>query len=196
MTITISQAFAQWQELASDLPQDDDVMLSESWNDYTDSLCKDGDLTGLQYHYCPGYGDSADIPGDDFEEECAFLLEAMGVNFSAKQIDKRTDGLMQDSATHWEVTFSRAGQTLHTQYSMGSAHTGMPKETDVFNCLLMDTADWLEDGFENWAEMLGYDSDSRKAEKIYNACKETAYGLARLFKPSELSDLRELFSNV
>lgn len=195
MAITIAKAFTQWQELAAELPQDDEVMLSESWNNYTDSLCKDGELTALQYHYCPGYGDSADIPGADFEAECAFLLEAMGVKFSAKQIAKRTDGLMQASATHWEVTFARAGQTLHANYSMGAAHTGMPKETDVFHCLLND-ADGVDELFETWADNLGYDSDSRQAEKIYNACKETAYGLARLFKPSELSDLREIFSEI
>lgn len=194
MTITIAQAFAQWQEIAADLPQDDTRMLSESWNAYTDSLCKDGDLTDLQYHHCPAFDDTANIPGDDLSSDCEFLLSEMGVTFLATQVARRKDGLMQDAATHWEVVISRCGQNMQVLYSMGAAHTGVPSDVDVFNCVLRD-ADGVDESFEEWAENLGYDTDSRKAYAIWEACKETAYGLTRLFKPSELSDLRELLSD-
>lgn len=48
---------------------------------------------------------------------------------------------------------------------------------DVLQSLAMDwqsvDSDYC-DGFEDWAESLGYDTDSRKAESIFNHCRETA----------------------
>lgn len=78
--ISLSQAFAQWQELAADIPQDDAPMLAESWNDYTDSLCKDGALCDLQYHYAPVYrcigdnGESFDYTATAWQSGGAFAI--------------------------------------------------------------------------------------------------------------------------
>lgn len=196
--ITIAQAFTQWKDGAGmgspfDIFGKDDLpALAESWNNYTDGLCKDGQLTDLQYHYCPAWDD--EMPGDSWGEEGAFLLEAMGVQFDFASVIERPDGLMTDSATHWRYNIKRGDRVISGYYSMGAAHTGEPDNADVFNCLLSDTSDWMDDGFEDWAEMLGYDPDSRKAEKIYNGCKQTKTDLERMFTSSELADLREVFA--
>ena len=49
--------------------------------------------------------------------------------------------------------------------------------------------------FEDFCADLGYDTDSRKAEKTWQACKVTAVGLSQLFSDGMLRDLRELFED-
>jgi len=59
-------------------------------------------------------------------------------------------------------------------YSKGVGHEGTPPEiTEVLNCLQLDAAilDQASD-FEDWAAGLGYDPDSRAAERIYSGCIE------------------------
>ena len=61
-------------------------------------------------------------------------------------------------------------------YSMGIGHRDKqdnpirPKVRDVLECLLMGTNCLDYDTFEDWAENFGYDTDSRSAERGYNAC--------------------------
>jgi hypothetical protein len=65
-----------------------------------------------------------------------------------------------------------------------------PSVVDVLSSLLMD-GDVLDyAGFEDWASNFGYDEDSRKAEKIYRDCIETALKLKAAL--SDLDKLREL----
>ena len=48
--------------------------------------------------------------------------------------------------------------------------------------------------FEQWADSLGYDSDSRSAEATYHACRNIGTALAREFTADEIADLREAAS--
>jgi hypothetical protein len=199
--ITIAQAFKQWSEevkpvVIAEYGSNDYAALAESWNDYTDALCKDGALNDLQYQHCPAWDD--DIPDDDAE----FLLERLQVEMRVSSIIKRSDDTADfgPGATHWNCFIRRVGHGagkkdgFSIEYSMGSAHRGLPKLLDVFGCLLSDSGS-TDQPFEDWADELGYDSDSRKAERIYNACKATAEKLAKLFSASELNDLREIFAD-
>lgn len=185
--ISISQAFEQWRELAADIPKDDTAMLAESWNDYTDSLCEDGALCGLQYHYCPAFDD--DMPDDDR----GFILGELGLTMRVARTEATREG-WDAGASHWRVTLRRNGASLATNYSMGSAYVGEPDLRDVFYSLLLD-AEAGAQSFEDFCSDFAYDTDSRKAEKMWRACKATAVRLARLFSPDELSDLRELFED-
>jgi hypothetical protein len=190
------EAHNQWRELAADLPKDDIPMMSESWNNYTDALCKDGELTNLQYQHCPAWDDA--MPEDD-DAERDYLLDALGVAITSEPAGPR-DG-WAEGASHWRVTVTRgsAGATFATPYSMGSAWTGKPAREDVLASLVMDAAsvwDLVEPGdFEDWADCLGYDSDSRKAEATFNACKVIAKEMADMFSDVSLDDLRELFAD-
>lgn len=49
-----------WMELVKEcnIDRDDGPAMAESWNDYTDSICKDGDFTAKQYHFCPAWDDT------------------------------------------------------------------------------------------------------------------------------------------
>jgi hypothetical protein len=199
--ISLSQAFAQWQELAAGIPKDDAPMLSESWNDYTDSLCKDGQLCALQYHYAPSYDDS--MPGegsryDALSDDREFILDAMGLRMRATRVDARpgSDPTEWDkSASHYRVTLTRNGKSMRVYYSMGVALRDAPSEPDVIHSLLLD-ASGVDEDFPDWCANLGFDTDSRKAERMYRACERTAASLARLFSAGELSDLNELFEDM
>ena len=63
---------------------------------------------------------------------------------------------------------------------MGYGHNGdEPTAEDVMECLLSD-AQAENDDFEGWASDLGYDTDSRQAEKTYKACVDIAHRLRKL----------------
>jgi len=197
--LTIAEAFAAWKSdimpgVIDQYGADDVPALSESWNDYTDGLCKDGQLSDLQYHHCPAWDD--EMPDDDGDG--AYILEQMGVTFAALRINERPDGNMSDmpaGSTHWRILIKRSGKDMTVFYSMGPAHSGTPDDCDVFNSLLMDTSDIEGEAFEDWAENLGFDPDSRKAERCFKACQETLLNLRTLFTNRELDDLRELFAD-
>jgi hypothetical protein len=89
-------------------------------------------------------------------------------------------------AFHFSCTFRRAGSMLDhvTTFTMGAGHavknpgTGKmdaptPNAAEVLDCLRSDaqSVDNARD-FEDWASDLGYDTDSRKAYAVWEACKE------------------------
>jgi hypothetical protein len=66
-------------------------------------------------------------------------------------------------------------------FSQGSAYGGSDPEIEgVLNCLASDSSSVdNSQGFEDWARDLGYDTDSRKAEKIFKACERQREKLIR-----------------
>ena len=70
-------------------------------------------------------------------------------------------------------------QTLRmtVYFSQGYGHNGRePKTADVLDCLSSDAASIGNTDFEMWCNDLGYDSDSRKAEKDLQGFASTAQG--------------------
>jgi len=51
---------------------------------------------------------------------------------------------------------------------------------------------YFPESFENFCDCYGYDTDSRKAEKVYNAVKEEYLNLTTLFNDDEMELLREI----
>ena len=91
---------------------------------------------------------------------------------------------MDDSRNmdHWKVTLRCGRRQMTLVFSMGYGHGGKsPEVEDVLSCLSSDSAS-IENArsFEEWADELGYDTDSRKAEKTYNVCKRQAEKLLKL----------------
>lgn len=77
-------------------------------------------------------------------------------------------------ANEWEVSFG--GQVF--SYFTGKAVQGVPSYDDVMYALTCD-AEALNLSFEDWATELGYDPDSREAERVYNACCANARKLIK-----------------
>ena len=190
--MTISEAFQNWQDLldeSGNIDRDDGPAMAESWNDYVDALCKDGDLTELQHHCCPAWDDDMPAP----EDELDFILRAMRVELTFSPIDARSPDSddWPAGSRHFACTLTRGAESYTAQYSMGPGLKGDPALVDVFGCLLADTEHADED-FEDWCYLLGFDDDSRRAERMYRACRAVADGLADLFHADELRELRDL----
>ncbi|MBR1173879.1 hypothetical protein JQ617_07930 [Bradyrhizobium sp. KB893862 SZCCT0404] len=70
-----------------------------------------------------------------------------------------------------------------------------PNAIDVVHSLVMD-ADVLDmGGFEDWASNYGYDTDSRKAERTYQACLAIALKLRFALGDAALKTLQEAFQD-
>lgn len=94
---------------------------------------------------------------------------------------------------HWRVTLERydvseSGGLIHpklgsltTTFSKGFGHKGKaPTAAEVMECLVMDASPFAHDSLvtlEDWCNDFGYDPDSRKAERIFNLCREGAVEL-------------------
>lgn len=72
----------------------------------------------------------------------------------------------QQDANGYSVQLKYAKRTLTVDFWMGSAHTKEPTAEDVIECLLAD-ASGADQDFENWCLDYAYDTDSRRAERIY-----------------------------
>ena len=127
--ISLSQAFANWQELAQSIPKDDGPALAESWNDYTDSLCKDGELCALQYHHAPAYDDAMPGEGSRFDplsDDRDFILSAMNVTLAAEFVpfSQSRNKAEKDPSLNWKITLRKDGRDVLTcDYMQGSGHT-------------------------------------------------------------------------
>lgn len=65
-----------------------------------------------------------------------------------------------------------------------------PHAADVLHSLILDSSA-TEQSFGSWCGELGYDSDSRKAERTYRACQENSDNLRRVFSRDVLAQLFE-----
>jgi hypothetical protein len=63
-----------------------------------------------------------------------------------------------------------------------------PNEYDVLACLTK----YDPGTFECFCDEFGYDTDSKKAEKTYNAVKDEYLNLCTLFSPSEMEEMQEI----
>jgi hypothetical protein len=86
---------------------------------------------------------------------------------------------------HWEIssTFGEQRKPLPP-----------PDILDVLHCLVSDS-DAADYTFDDWCSSYGYDTDSRKAEATYSACRDIGRQLERMLGRENLAKLRELFQD-
>lgn len=126
--ISLSQAFDQWQVLASSIPANDCPALAESWNNYTDSLARDGQLCALQYHYAPAWDDPMPGKGRQFDalaDDREFILDRMNVTVDAVFVPFSQSRNKDETppSLNWRVTLKKDGrEVITTDYMQGSAH--------------------------------------------------------------------------
>mgnify|MGYP006268495129 CR=1 FL=1 len=103
----------------------------------------------------------------------------------------------------WVVRLER---TTHTQLGQRvdvmeipyytREQTRTPHMADVIHSLMSDRATILyADTFEEWAEGLGYNPDSREDERVFKQCKLHSRELERLFNNDELTDISEMLED-
>ena len=93
----------------------------------------------------------------------------------------------------WKVILRYNGRQLTTPFYTGEIKD--PTVQDVLYCLISDVQS-IESttGFEDWATNLGYDTDSRKAEKIYKGCCKEQKQIRR-FLGNDFNTFAEAFQD-
>lgn len=173
--------------------ENDEPAVNEAWNNYTDSICRDGEMTDTAYALCPAYEDAPNH--DDLSDDIENMLNDMGVVYSCRKVDARPDAHMAEMPRHFHCVITRGnrkGMAYSFYFSQGEAHTASPTLIDCLSCLLSDASSVDRASFNDWADDMGYDTDSRKAFAIYEACQATATALATLFTKQEIDDLHEM----
>lgn len=106
------------------------------------------------------------------------FLDEMNITMKSVSVPKNPygdDPQWDPQASHWLCTFTNAdGATFDTYFSMGSAYTEEPTAEQVMDCLSSDAESIQYAGFEEWAREMGYDEDSRRAERTYNLIEQQA----------------------
>ena len=100
------------------------------------------------------------------------FAEAHRITATAERADSNPN--MEDKhgdMRHWKVTLRHGSKRMTVPFSQGSAHTKPPTAMDVLGNLASD-ASGADESFEAWASNYGYDSDSRKAKKTYDAIRK------------------------
>lgn len=101
------------------------------------------------------------------------LARELGITMDAKYQGRHVD---DNDWEHdkWAVTLHHGKKSLTTKYHAGTGHAmARPAVAAVLASLVSD-ADAGSESFEDFCSNLGYDPDSRKAEKIWKACKQIA----------------------
>lgn len=127
----------------------------------------------------------------------AQFVEVNRIVSGAYRVDSNPNMPDSDNMDHWKVTLVRGvlkegfdtwhgykgklGACQYTKrkltvyFSMGYGHHGAePKAAEVLSCLADDASGSDDHSFEDWCSEYGYDTDSRKAERIWKACQHSA----------------------
>ena len=139
---------------------------------------------------------------DETKKAVDNYLSAIQARFSAVYVRKNsTAHSTLPGSFRWSVAFQRVGrgasEPVDFDFYMGSAHVGRnkqpkaPSACEVLYCLISD-AQAIGQCFEGWAYERGFDPDSRRAERTYQACREEAQKLARVFTADERKALADM----
>ena len=129
--------------------------------------------------------------GAPFNRSVAAFIVKNGLHMATQRIATREGGETEwmKTARHWRIQLYNQTTTIYCEYSMGAGNTGEPDICDVVDSLRSDSSVANLQTFEKWADEFGYDSDSRKAEKLYFACKRIADDMLRLLGANAFLEL-------
>lgn len=74
-----------------------------------------------------------------------------------------------------------------------SGYVLRPEDRNVLYCVISDADVLNYRDFEDWADCMGYDSDSRKQERIYQACMKIALSLRNGLGEAGLAEFQRLY---
>lgn len=156
------------------------------------------------------------------ETSVSEYLASIGVTFNAVLVgERKVDGWKHDA---WVVSFSTGKVSADFDYKTGTGHrkskTPMPSDIARLSPNIIARVDWekrnlspvrppaagvlyslLLDSsaagvsFGEWCGDFGYDTDSRKALGIYEACQQNGDMLKKIFNPEQLKTLSELLQD-
>ena len=118
------------------------------------------------------------------------------IDLEVKEAFKTDEDLKDDwkkGANKYQVKISYFDKFYVTDYYMGSALTRKPSKKDVLYSMLLDDVSGVD--FDEFCAEFGYDNDSIKALKIYEACQRETKALHNMFDSDEIDMLRELLED-
>ena len=83
----------------------------------------------------------------------------------------------------------KKGTIAYQEWHEASHQPKKPSNSDIMNSLLMDS-DAGEMSFNDWCGDYGYDNDSMKAFKMYQACCEAAVNIRKCFSTAQINEMR------
>ena len=101
----------------------------------------------------------------------------------------------------WKVIISNVyGNAQSFDYFTGKGHRKYnspvtPHIAGVLYSLLLDAEAVNYSSFEEWADCFGYDTDSRKAERIYHACRENGEKLNKIISGKVRENLAKVLQD-
>jgi hypothetical protein len=111
------------------------------------------------------------------------VLADLGIQIKSDYVGPSDDPSFK-GADKWSVTLSLGKRRLTTPYFMGSANHGKePDAASVVYSLISDADSVRDRSFEEFCGDLGYDEDSRTAERVYNACVKMLPRIEALLGP-------------
>ena len=118
------------------------------------------------------------------------LLKKNKISISVEWADENKNAPDWKNANHYKVTLKRSGRQLTTYFSQGYGISGEPTTESVLDALASDSSG-VENArsFEDWADEYGYDTDSRKDEKLFKVCERQADKLKRFLGDELYEDL-------
>ena len=121
------------------------------------------------------------------------FIKNNNLSISSRYADSNPNMANSNNMNHYKVTIKRKfklnGNHLDTRYgfrqmtipfSQGLYFTESPKLDSVLDCLLNDSIGVDGVIFEDFCSEFGYDEDSIKAKKVYEACKKNSKKLKNL----------------
>jgi len=125
--------------------------------------------------------------GSDFLKKHDIVMKVKFLRHGPHFIDDK------ESRDIFKVVFSRNKQKYFLTFGQSIAEsTGSggkpPTAYDVLSCLTK----YDPGSFKNFCNDYGYDSDSRKAEKIYKLVKKDWSNINKFFTEEEITELQEI----
>jgi hypothetical protein len=115
------------------------------------------------------------------EKSLKQLAKGVGIKceFGVKlDYDKQDE--WQQQSDGWHCTLRYKGRQYSFDFWKGIGHHGSePTVDDCLDALLSDSAG-ADNTFEDFCGEFGYDTDSRKAERIYKQCQKVRENMERL----------------
>ena len=117
-----------------------------------------------------------------------------GIKMTAKRVRSNPNGDdWVDGSWHYSCTITHERDfPLYVPFTVGPGiHKNdpsyVPDVADVLDCLASDASTVMEgQDFEEWAAELGYDQDSRQAERTYKSCQDQTHYLEDAFGRNSL----------
>lgn len=135
------------------------------------------------------------------DREVTTLLSKSGIYFSCSYVGESNNALgSEQTMDHWSCDFAdQVGNVETFDYYTGLGHRvsgapTAPTPAAVLNGLFLDAAA-LAISFDGWCAEYGYDTDSRKALRTYQACRTNDKKLSRVIPEPVRAQLQELLQD-